>query len=118
MTERRADEATREVEAWLKCFFMRDRVGEVFSGKINAVTSFGVFVLLDDVFVEGLIHISELGRDYFHFDMHRQAIVGEKSGMTYKLGDEVTIKVMRADLESAKIDFALYSPSRDQKRTT
>lgn len=117
MTERRADEATREVEAWLKCFFMRDRVGEVFSGKINAVTSFGVFVLLDDVFVEGLIHISELGRDYFHFDMHRQAIVGEKSGMTYKLGDEVTIKVMRADLESAKIDFALYSPSRDQKRT-
>lgn len=118
MTERRADEVTREVEAWLKCFFMRDRVGEVFSGKINAVTSFGVFVLLDDVFVEGLIHISELGRDYFHFDMHRQAIVGEKSGMTYKLGDEVTIKVMRADLESAKIDFALYSPSRDQKRTT
>ena len=118
MTERRADEATREVEAWLKCFFMRDRVGEVFSGKINAVTSFGVFVLLDDVFVEGLIHISELGRDYFHFDMHRQAIVGEKSGMTYKLGDEVTNKVMRADLESAKIDFALYSPSRDQKRTT
>ena len=107
MTERRADDATRDVDAWLKCYFMRDKVGEVFTGKISAVTSFGVFVLLDDVHIEGLLHISELGKDYFHFDMQRQAIVGEKSGMTFKLGDALAVKVVRADLESAKIDFVL-----------
>ncbi|AQR65277.1 ribonuclease R [Aquaspirillum sp. LM1] len=107
MTERRADDATRDVEAWLKCYFMRDKVGEVFTGKINAVTSFGVFILLDDIHIEGLLHISELGKDYFHFDIQRQAIVGEKSGVTFKLGDALTVKVVRADLESAKIDFVL-----------
>ncbi|BEV73854.1 ribonuclease R [Paludibacterium sp. THUN1379] len=107
MTERRADDASRDVESWLKTYYMRDKVGEVFKGKINAVTSFGVFVLLDDVYVEGLVHISELGKDYFHFRKDIQAIVGEKSGMRYQLGDPLTVKVVRADLESSKIDFQL-----------
>jgi ribonuclease R len=113
MTERRADDASRDVESWLKTFYMRDKVGEVFSGKINAVTSFGVFVLLDDVYVEGLVHISELGKDYFHFRKDIQAIVGEKSGMRYQLGDALTVKVVRADLESSKIDFQLV-PNRPE----
>ena len=117
MTERRADDATRDVDAWLKCYFMRDKVGEVFTGKISAVTSFGVFVLLDDVHIEGLLHISELGKDYFHFDMQRQAIVGEKSGMTFKLGDALAVKVVRADLESAKIDFVLSAPAQGCRKT-
>jgi ribonuclease R len=107
MTERRADDASRDVESWLKTYFMRDKIGEVFTGKINAVTSFGVFVLLDGVYVEGLVHISELGKDYFHFRKDIQAIVGEKSGLRYQLGDPLTVKVVRADLESSKIDFQL-----------
>jgi len=116
MTERRADDASRDVESWLKTYYMRDKIGEVFSGKINAVTSFGVFVLLNDVYVEGLVHISELGKDYFHFRKDIQAIVGEKSGMRYQLGDPLTVKVVRADLESAKVDFQLVreKPKADE----
>lgn len=110
MTERRADDASRDVESWLKTFYMRDKIGEVFTGKVNAVTSFGVFVLLDGVYVEGLVHISELGKDYFHFRKDIQAIVGEKSGLRYQLGDALTVKVVRADLESSKIDFQLVLP--------
>lgn len=107
MTERRADDASRDVGSWLKTYYMRDKIGEVFTGKINAVTSFGVFVLLDDVYVEGLVHISELGKDYFHFRKDIQAIIGEKSGIRYQLGDSLTVKVVRADLEASKIDFQL-----------
>ncbi|MGC0154402.1 ribonuclease R [Chromobacterium vaccinii] len=107
MTERRADDASRDVESWLKTYYMRDKVGEVFQGKISAVTSFGVFVLLDDVYAEGLVHISELGKDYFHFKKDIQAIVGEKSGIQYRLGDTLTVKVMGANLESSQVDFAL-----------
>ncbi|MDF0606344.1 ribonuclease R [Neisseriaceae bacterium TC5R-5] len=107
MTERRADDASRDVESWLKTYYMRDKVGEIFTGKISAVTSFGVFVLLDDVYVEGLVHISELGKDYFHFKKELQSIVGEKSGMQYRLGDVMTVKVVSASLESAQIDFSL-----------
>lgn len=107
MTERRADDASRDVESWLKTYYMQDKVGEVFEGKISAVTSFGVFVLLDDVYVEGLVHISELGKDYFHFRKDIQAIVGEKSGMSYRLGDTLTVKVVSANLENAQVDFAL-----------
>lgn len=109
MTERRADDASRDVQAWLKTFYMRDKIGEVFTGKIEAVTSFGVFVLLDEVYVEGLVHISELGKDYFHFRKDIQAIVGEKSGTRYQLGDSLTVRVVRADLESSKIDFQLVT---------
>src|SRR5688572_15088519 len=78
-TERRADEATRDVEAWLKCYYMRDRVGEVFNGTISAVVAFGIFVALDDVYVEGLVHVSDLGSDYFHFDAARHLLLGERT---------------------------------------
>ena len=110
MTERRADDATRDVESWLKCFFMRDRIGEVFDGSVSAVTSFGMFVLLDNVYVEGLVHITELGQDYFHFDAAMHSLTGERSNVRYRLGDRVRVKVMRVDMESSKIDFALESP--------
>ncbi|SMF30635.1 RNAse R [Pseudogulbenkiania subflava DSM 22618] len=105
MTERRADDASRDVEAWLKTYYMRDKIGEVFTGEISAVTSFGVFVLLDGIYVEGLLHISELGKDYFHYRKDIQAIIGEKSGARYQLGSRLTVKVVRADLESSRIDF-------------
>jgi ribonuclease R len=107
MTERRADDATRDVEAWLKCFYMRDRIGEEFTGSISSVVPFGIFVALDDVFIEGLVHVSELGRDYFHFDEKSHAMVGERTGVRYRLSDRVRVKLMRADLETNKIDFQL-----------
>ncbi|MEQ6289272.1 ribonuclease R [Vogesella sp. GCM10023246] len=113
MAERRADDASRDVQSWLKTYYMRDKVGEVFTGKISAVAGFGIFVLLDGLYVEGMVHISELGKDYFHFHKEQQAIIGEKSGLKYQLGDVVTIKVMRADLDSAQVDFALIGVGRD-----
>lgn len=106
-TERRADEATREVVNWLKCFYMQDKLNEEFDGVITAVTSFGIFVTLNDVFVEGLVHVSDLGRDYFHFDAARHQMLGERTGKRYRLGDRVRVRVARVDLESAKIDFVL-----------
>ena len=111
LAERRADEASRDVESWLKTYYMRDKVGEIFNGKICAVTSFGVFVLLDEVYVEGLLHISELGKDYFHFQKDLQAIVGEKSGVRYRLGDSLTVKVISANLERTQVDFVLAKDS-------
>ncbi len=108
-TERRADEATRDVEAWLKCFFMQDRVGEQFTGSVSAVVPFGIFVALDDVFIEGLVHISELGSDYFHFEEARHELVGERSGQRFRLADRVQVQLARVDLESRKIDFRLVS---------
>ncbi len=109
MTERRADDATRDVEAWLKCFYMRDRIGEEFTGSISSVVPFGIFVALDDVFIEGLVHVSELGHDYFHFDEAQHAMVGERSGRRYRLSDRVKVRLMRADLETNKIDFQLVN---------
>lgn len=106
-TERRADEATRDVVNWLKCYYMQDKLGETFEGVISAVVSFGIFVALNDVFVEGLVHVSDLGRDYFHFDAARHQMLGERTGQRYRLGDKVRVKVARVDLESAKIDFVL-----------
>src|SRR5262249_40329397 len=79
-TERRADDATREVAAWLKTYYMKDRVGEEFAGSVSAVTSFGIFVALDDFYVEGLVHVSELGQDYFHFDPAKHQLLGERGG--------------------------------------
>lgn len=108
-TERRADEASRDVETWLKCFYMQDRVGEQYTGVVTAVTSFGIFVTLDDLFVEGLVHISDLGADYFHFDEARQALVGERSSQQFRLSDRVSVELIRVDLESRKIDFRLIS---------
>ncbi|MFO1364052.1 MAG: ribonuclease R [Burkholderiales bacterium] len=105
MTERRADEATRDVETWLKCYYMRDRVGEEFEGSISAVTGFGIFVALDEVYVEGLAHVSELGADYFRFDAVRHLLRGERSGRTFRLADRVRVRIVRVDLELGRIDF-------------
>jgi ribonuclease R len=107
LTERRADDATRDVENWLKCYFMQDRVGETFDGTISGVTSFGVFVTLDGLNIDGLVHVTELGRDYFHFDAGRHAMIGERSGRVYQLAGRVRVKVARVDLETTKIDFTL-----------
>lgn len=107
MTERRADEATRDVEAWLKCYFMQDRVGESFMGSVSGVTAFGAFVALDGVYVEGLVHVSELGKDYFHYDAVRHQLLGERTNQRYRIGDRVRVKVARVDLDASKIDFVL-----------
>ena len=112
MTERRADDATRDVTNWLKCFYMQDKIGDVFEGTVAGVTSFGLFVALDGVYVEGLLHVTELGNDYFHYDKARHEMAGERSGVRYRLGDRMTIKVVRVDLETARIDFALVSESK------
>jgi ribonuclease R len=109
MTERRADDATRDVEAWLKCFYMQDRVGETFPGTISSVTGFGIFVALDDIYVEGLVHISELGSDYFHFDKTRHQIAGERTGVRYRMGDRIHVKIVRVSLDTSRIDFVLAS---------
>lgn len=106
MTERRADEATRDVVSWLKCEYMQDHVGETFSGVISTVTSFGLFVELPDIHVEGLIHITNLTHDYYRYEQAQQALVGERSGKRYQLGDEITVVVQAVDLEERKIDFA------------
>ena len=109
MTERRADDAPRDVTNWLKCFYMQDKIGEIFEGTVAAVTSFGLFVALDGVYVEGLVHVTELGNDYFHFDKARHEMMGERTAVRYRLGDRLTIKVVRVDLETAKIDFTLVN---------
>lgn len=105
--ERRADDATRDVVTWLKCEYMMDKLGEEFSGVISAVTSFGFFVELNDIYVEGLVHISSLGQDYFHFDPLSHQLKGEHSNIRYRLGDTVKVKVARVDLDEKKIDFML-----------
>lgn len=111
MTERRADEATRDVSNWLKCYYMRDRIGECFSGTIAAVVPFGIFVALDEVYVEGLVHVSELGDEYFQYDSVKHQMLGERTGHRYRLGDRLQVKLVRADLETGRIDFVLSEPS-------
>jgi len=113
-TERRADEATRDVEAWLKTYFMQDHVGEEFDGTISGVTSFGLFVTLDELYVDGLVHISDLGQDYFQFDSHKHMLRGERSGVKYQLAGRVRVKVVRVNLEQAKIDFVLVTGPQPQ----
>lgn len=105
MTERRADEATREVVAWLKCEFMQDKLGQIFKGKISAVTGFGIFVELDEIYVEGLVHITSLKNDYYTFDSQRHRLYGERTGKIYRLGDTMTVQVARVQLDERKIDF-------------
>jgi len=106
-TERRADEATRDVNAWLKCEYMRDHIGDEFVGVISAVTGFGLFVELKDIHTEGLVHVTALQGDYYHFDVAKQRLTGERTRVTYRLGDELRVKVVRVDLDERKIDFEL-----------
>ena len=111
--ERRADEASRDVEAWLKCRFMREHLGEEYGGTVTAVTSFGLFVTLDGLYVEGLIHITELGGEYFKFDEARQELRGERSGVRYTVGARVRVQVSRVDLDGRKIDFRMVHEGSD-----
>jgi ribonuclease R len=112
MTERRADEATREVSDWLKCDFMLDQVGNVFKGVIASVTGFGFFVRLDELFIDGLVHVSSLDNDYYRFDQVGQRLIGESGGQTYRLGDRVEVKVEAVNMDDRKIDFSLISSER------
>lgn len=109
MTERRADEATWDVIGWLKCEYMSDKIGDVFKGIISGVTNFGLFVELKDIYVEGLIHVSSLTSDYYHFDEVRHRLVGERSGLMFGLGEEVTVSVGKVNLDDRKIDFDLLA---------
>ncbi|MDO4998413.1 MAG: ribonuclease R [Neisseria sp.] len=116
--ERRADDASRDVENWLKTYYMRDKVGEVFEGKISGLTNFGVFVTLNDIHIEGLVHISDLGEDYFHYRPETLTIEGERSGVRFAMGDGVVVKVARADLDTSKIDLTLITGgSKGKKRS-
>jgi len=126
MTDRRADEVTRDVVSWLKCEFMNDKVGDEFKGVISSVTSFGLFIELEDIYVEGLVHVSELDNDYYHFEAKGHRLVGERTAHIFRLGDPVRIKVVRVDLDERKIDFALlehesgkteYNPVKNPKTT-
>ncbi len=124
--ERRADEASRDVEAWLKCKYMREHLGEEFSGVISAATSFGIFVTLDALYVDGLVHITELGGEYFRFDEVRQELRGERTGIRYAIGTRVRVQVSRVDLDGRRIDFRLVregeevslQPTRERGQST
>jgi ribonuclease R len=105
MTERRADEATREVARWLKARYMMDHVGDEFDGLITGVTGFGVFVELTDVYVDGLVHITALGNDYFHFDPIKHRLVGTRTRRTFRLGDALRVRVVRVDPDEGRIDL-------------
>ncbi len=111
--ERRADEASRDVEAWLKCKYMREHLGEEYGGVVTAATTFGIFVTLDAMYVEGLVHITELGGEYFKFDEMRQELRGERTGIRYAIGTRVRVQVSRVDLDGRKIDFRLVREGED-----
>ena len=118
MTERRADDATRDAVAWLKCEFMLDKLGEVFDATITGVAAFGVFVTLDDVFVEGLVHVSALGPDYFHFDPVRHRLSGERSHRSFRLADRMRVRLTKVDLDERRVDFEpeIREPGREPGR--
>ena len=116
-TERRADEATRDAVDWLKCEFMMDKVGEVFEGTITSVTGFGIFVELDNIYVEGLIHVTSLEHDYYHFDAAHHRLVGERTGQVFRLADHLVVSVAKVNLEDKKIDFDLVSAGRTPAKT-
>ena len=116
--ERRADEASRDVLAWLKCRFMRDRLGEEFEGTVSAVAAFGLFVTLDALYVDGLVHITELGGEYYRHDEVRQELRGERSGMRYAIGSRVRVQVSRVDLDSRRIDFRLVREDEGERLLT
>ncbi len=115
VNERRADDASRDVEAWLKSYYVRERVGETYTGSISAVVPFGIFVVLDELFVEGLVHVSELGSEYFQFNEATHELRGERTGMRFRLGDRLVVQVARVDLEARRIDFRLVKPGEDRR---
>jgi ribonuclease R len=116
MTERRADDATRDVADWLKCEFMLDHVGDTFEGVIASVTNFGFFVRLSEFHIDGLVHITSLKNDYYQFDAVKQYLIGESSGTVYRLGDPVEVKVAAVNLDERKIDFLLDGVQLPDKR--
>ena len=103
--EKRAEDATREVEAWLKCQFMEDHLGNEYMGVITGVTNFGVFVQLEELLIDGLVHVTSLLNDYYHFDPGSQRLVGERTGRSYGLGEEMRVRVHKVDMETRRIDF-------------
>ena len=114
--ERRAEDATREVEAWLKCQFMEDKIGEQYEGVITGVTNFGVFVQLPELQIDGLVHVTSLQNDYYRYEPGSQSLIGDRSGTQYRLGDRLTIVVSRVDLETKRIDFQLATGTTNKKR--
>ena len=113
--ERRAEDATREVEAWLKCQYMEDRVGQEYPGVITAVTNFGAFVQIPELQIDGLVHVTSLGNDYYQFDPSSQSLIGERTGKRFQLGDPLDIVVARVDLDTRRIDFQLVDDGRGRK---
>lgn len=116
MTERRADEATREAVDFLKCYFLRDKIGEIFDATVTGVHSFGLFVELDEVRANGLVHVTQLENDYYHHDPTRHALVGERSGRIHRLSDKLQVKLLRVDLDERKIDFEPLSETNDDEQ--
>ena len=112
VNERRADDATRDVEAWLKCQYMKERVGEQYRGRITGVAPFGIFVTLENLFVEGMVHVSDLGAEYFQYSETSHELRGERTGKRYRLTDEIDVQVSRVDLEGRRIDFRLVQDAR------
>lgn len=114
VTERRADEATRDVVNWLKCEYLMDRVGEEYSGVVSAVTGFGLFVMLDDLYVEGLIHVTGLPKDYYYHEASHHRMVGERTGRIFRLGQKLKVRLTRVNLEERKIDFELVESPKTE----
>ena len=117
MTERRAEAASREVIQWLKCEFMSHKVGETLSGTVSGVTEFGMFVELDQFYVDGLVHITSLGQDYYRFDSEKRQLQGEKTGRTYQIGQKLKVQVARVDMEQGRIDFSLPDVRNEKFKT-
>jgi ribonuclease R len=115
LTERRADDATREVVSWLKCEFLRNRVGDEFEGVVSAVTNFGLFVELKDLYVEGLIHVTALPGDYYHYEQAHHRLIGERTRKMFRLGDELKVRVVAVNLDERKIDFELVELKSKKK---
>jgi ribonuclease R len=103
--ERRAEEATRDVEAWLKCEYMESHVGEEFSGVITGVTNFGLFVQITELQIDGLVHVTSLANDYYHYESGSQRLIGERTRKAYSLGESMRVRVHRVDLDTRRIDF-------------
>lgn len=118
LTERRADDATRDVTSWLKCEYLQEHVGDVFEGVVSGVTGFGLFVELKDIYVDGLVHITALPHDYYHYESAHHRLVGERTRRMFRLGDELVVRVVRVDLDDRKIDFELKEalPQRRKKK--